>query len=77
MLARIGRGLLWGFAGYAIGAMLGYFLILQASSNVHDRAMEAGMTAAFVFGPVVGLIGFVVGMVRYKPGVPSDVERTT
>jgi hypothetical protein len=42
------------------------------SSNAHDRSVEAAMTGAFLFGPLVGLIGFVIGAARTVPRRPTD-----
>jgi len=50
--------------GCAVAAVAGYFLVSAMSSNRHDRAVEAAMTAAFVFGPVGALVGGVVGFFR-------------
>jgi hypothetical protein len=61
---RFGFGLLFGIVGYIIAAVASYFLILQLSSNMHDRSVEAGMTSAFFFGPIGALIAFVVGVIR-------------
>ena len=63
-MRRFGSGLLWAVAGYFIGAIAGYLLILQFSSNVHDRSVEAAMTSAFFAGPAVALVGLVAGLVR-------------
>jgi predicted cobalt transporter CbtA len=61
---RIATGLLWGIAGYAVAAIAGYFLVLQLSPNVHDRSVEAAMTAAFFIGPAGAVVAFAVGFVR-------------
>ena len=61
---RLGLGLLWGILGYLIAAMVGYVLIEQFSSNVHDRSVEAAMTGIFVVGPIGAVTGFVVGAMR-------------
>jgi hypothetical protein len=66
MLRRIGRGLLWGSAGYLGGAIATYFLTMSLSSNVHDRALEASMTGAFVVGPAAALAGFLIGFFRRR-----------
>ena len=66
MLRRIGFGLLWGFIAYLIGAFGGGYLLTLLSSNTHDKELEAAMTGAFVFGPIAGIVGFVVGFVRSK-----------
>lgn len=59
---------LWGLAyalpGYVLLALAGYFMISTLSSNSHDRSLEAAMTAAFVFGPIGAIVGFVIGFMR-------------
>ena len=52
-MKRFAIALLCGIAGYVIVAVASYVVIDHFSSNVHDRAMEAAMTSAFVFGPLV------------------------
>ncbi len=68
MLRRIGFGLLWGLVTYLIGAFGGGYLLTLLSSNTHDKELEAAMTGAFVFGPLAGIVGFVIGFVRSKQG---------
>ena len=63
-MRRFGIGLLRAVAGYFIGAVAGYFLILRFSPNVHDRSVEAAMTSAFFCGPAAALVAFVAGLVR-------------
>lgn len=63
-MKRLLRGLLWGVLGYLLGAFGGGLLIAQLSSNTHDVSVEAAMTGAFVTGPLVGLVGLIVGLVR-------------
>jgi hypothetical protein len=67
MLRRLLIALACAIAGYMLGAFGGGFLIDVLSSNRHDRGMEAAMSGAFVFGPVVAVIGFIVGLVVAKP----------
>jgi hypothetical protein len=71
---RFGFGLLFGIVGYIIAAVASYVLMLQFSSNTHDRSVEAGMTSAFFFGPIGALIAFVVGVIRggRRAAAPSD-----
>jgi hypothetical protein len=72
-MKRLGIGLLYGIGGYVLSAVAGYFLVLQLSSNSHDRDLEAAMTSAFVFGPIAGIVAFIVGVVRCgssQKGVP-------
>jgi hypothetical protein len=56
--------MLWAVGGYLVAAVASYFLILQLSSNVHDRSVEAAMTSAFFCGPAGAIAAFVVGAVR-------------
>lgn len=63
-MRRFGIGLLWALGGYPLGAFVGYLLIAWLSPNMHDRSVEAAMTAAFVFGPLGAVIAFVAGVVR-------------
>ena len=70
-MRRFGVGLLWAVAGYFLGAVAGYVLILRLSSNVHDRSVEAAMTSAFLFGPAAAVAAFVAGFVRSGKRRPS------
>jgi hypothetical protein len=63
-MKRFGIGLLYAIAAYVVFALIGYFLMLQLSSNTHDRGVEAAMTSAFVFGPIAGIIAFIAGIAR-------------
>jgi hypothetical protein len=71
MLKRIGIGMLWGFVGYVCGAFGGGWLVATLSSNTHDRELEAAMTGAFLFGPLVGLVAFAIGL--WRSGRPARV----
>ncbi len=53
-IARVAIGL---FAGYIAGAVLGYGAVEMFSGNVHDKDLEAAMTAAFATGPLGAVIG--------------------
>ena len=44
----------------------GGWLVTKLSSNMHDRSTEAAMTGAFVYGPALALIAFIVGFVRSR-----------
>ena len=63
-MRRFGIGVLWGVAGYVVGAVAGNFLVTAFSSNTHDRSVEAAMTAAFVLGPLAAVTAFVAGFLR-------------
>jgi hypothetical protein len=56
--------LAYALGGYLVTAVVGYVLLLQFSSNTHDRAVEAAMTSAFVLGPIGAIAAFVYGFVR-------------
>ncbi|MHC5540225.1 hypothetical protein ACYOEI_18555 [Singulisphaera rosea] len=64
-MRRLAFSLLGTVGGYLLGAVAGYFLVTQASSNTHDKPVEAAMTGAFVTGPlgaiVCGILGFLLG----------------
>jgi hypothetical protein len=68
LLRRLGIGLVCAVLSYPIGVVVGMILISQCSSNVHDRGMEAAMTGAFFSGPLAAVIGFVIGLVKARPG---------
>ena len=63
-MKRLGTALLYAIVADVVAALAGYLLVQQLSSNVHDRAVEAAMTGAFVVGPLGAIVGFVVGLVR-------------
>jgi hypothetical protein len=67
MGSRIVKGLVYAVVGYIVGAFGGGALVSVLSQNSHDRSVEAAMTGAFVTGPVVAVIGGIVGMLRRKP----------
>lgn len=51
-------------AGYLIGAVCGFAAIQAVSNNTHDKDIEAGMTGAFVTGPLVAVLAVAVWLVR-------------
>jgi hypothetical protein len=63
-MRRFGFGLLGAVAGYIVGAVAGYFLVLQFSSNGHDRSVEAAMTCIFVLGPLGAVVRLITGLIR-------------
>ena len=63
-MKRFGIALACSLLGYVAMALLGYVAIGQFSTNVHDRQLEAAMTAAFVAGPLGAVIGFIIGFMR-------------
>ena len=64
---RLAIGLLCGVLGYVAGAMGGGFLVSVLSSNTHDGSVEAAMTGAFFFGPLVAVVAAVAGFLRARP----------
>jgi hypothetical protein len=75
VIRRLLIGLVWAVPAYLAGAFGGGWLTWVLSSNQHDRDMEAGMTGAFFFGPLVAVIGFVVGLVRGGPRAAPSPDR--
>jgi len=67
-MQRFGLALVYAVCGYVLAAGIGYFVIQQFSSNVHDRDLEAAMTSAFVAGPIGAVVAFVIGFVRKGQG---------
>ncbi len=49
--------------GYLVGLFGGMVLVNTVSPNKHDKSMEAAMTSAFVIGPVVAILAFVITLV--------------
>jgi hypothetical protein len=50
--------------GYLIGAFGGEWPVATFSSNGHDRSVEAAMTGAFVYGPLLATLTFALALVR-------------
>ena len=63
-MRRLAFSLLGGILGYGLGACAGYALAARASSNTHDRPVEAAMTGAFVTGPLGAIVGGVMKATR-------------
>ncbi len=63
MIRRIVFALIGSVLGYISGACTGYFMIEGFSSNMHDRSVEAAMTGAFLTGPLVAAMAFIIGFV--------------
>ncbi len=58
-VARVALGL---FAGYALGALSGYAGVQAFSGNMHDKDLEAAMTAAFATGPLGAALGVAMAL---------------
>lgn len=61
-MRRLAIAVLSGLAGYLVAAVASYLLVLQFSSNPRDRELEAAMTAAFFYGPLVAALAFGLGL---------------
>jgi Na+/proline symporter len=71
-----GMALLLGVVGYLVSAGARHFLVQQFSSNVHDRSLEAAMTAALSFAPAGAIIGFVAGVMMGGRSRNAPTSRT-
>ena len=49
-------------AGFVVGAVFGWLSIALLSTNAHDISLEAEMTAFFFAGPLLAIIGCVLGI---------------
>lgn len=76
MLKRLGFGCLAGVVGYPIGVGAGMLLVHLISPNTHDKSLESAMTGFFVTGPLVAVIGSVVGAVLAGPRKDPDQEHS-
>ena len=61
-MKTFGIALLWAVGGYLVGAFGGGWLVTEFSSNMHDRSVEAAMSGAFFFGPVLAVAAFIAAM---------------
>jgi hypothetical protein len=68
-MKRFAIALAYAAAGYLVGALVGYFLVLGLSGNAHDRALEAAMMAAFVSGPIAALGFALYGAARGRRSI--------
>jgi hypothetical protein len=58
-VARVALGLVF---GYALGAALGFGAVHAFSVNIHDKNLEAIMTAAFATGPLGAALGVAAAL---------------
>ena len=69
-MKTFGLSVLAAIGGYLVGLFGGMLLIETLSSNTHDKSVEAAMTGAFVFGPLVAVVAVIVTLVfrsRHSP----------
>lgn len=57
---------LWMIPFYFVGLFGCLWLLPYISSNPHDSSLEAAITGAFVFGPLVSLAGFTAGFFFHR-----------
>ena len=62
-MKTFGLAVLAALGGYIIGLLSSMFLIETFSGNRHDRSLEAAMTGAFVFGPLMAVVAVIVILV--------------
>lgn len=65
-MKTFGLSLLAAIGGYLVGLFGGMLLIETFSSNTHDKSVEAAMTGAFVFGPLMAVIAVTVTLVFHS-----------
>lgn len=58
-MKTFGLSVLAAIGGYLVGLFGGMLLIETFSSNTHDKSLEAAMTGAFVFGPLVAMVAVI------------------
>jgi hypothetical protein len=69
-MKTFGLSVLAAIGGYFVGLFGGMVLIETFSSNTHDKSVEAAMTGAFVFGPLMAVVAVIMTLVfrsRHSP----------
>lgn len=77
-MRRVVIGFLGAVGGYLVGAFGGGWLVSVFSTNRHDRSLEAAMTGAFFWGPLVAVAGFIAAFSlsrRRDSELPHPEER--
>lgn len=69
MMRRLGIACAVAFAAYVGGAVAGGWLVARLTSNTHDASLEGVMTGAFLIGPLVSLLAFVITFAVTRPRV--------
>lgn len=69
MVRRLGLAFVVALAAYLGGAVAGGWLVATLTSNTHDASLEGVMTGAFVIGPLVSIVAFVITFVSTRPRV--------
>lgn len=68
-MRRLGIAVLVALAAYVGGAVAGGWLVTSLTSNTHDASLEGVMTGAFLIGPLVALLAFVITFAFTRPRV--------
>ena len=69
MVRRRGIACVVALAAYIGGAVAGGWLVASMTSNTHDASLEGVMTGAFIIGPLLSLVAFVIAFVSTRPRV--------
>ena len=67
MVRRLGIAFVVALAAYVGGAVAGGWLVASGTSNTHDASLEGVMTGAFLIGPLVSLLAFVITFSFTRP----------
>ncbi len=59
-MKTFGLAVLTAIGGYVAGLFGGMLLTELLSSNPHDKSVEAAMTGAFVYGPLMAVVAVIV-----------------
>jgi hypothetical protein len=72
MLRRIVIAVLFSIVGYLVGAFGGGWLV-SVLSHASDASVEGPMTGAFVTGPSLALLTFIITMIMKRPLRPEQL----
>jgi Mn2+/Fe2+ NRAMP family transporter len=74
-MKRFGVALLFAVVAYVAVAAASYLLVMELSSNRHDRELEAAMTSIFFYGPIGAVLAFIGGFVAFgRSGRPPRAD---
>lgn len=70
-MKTFGLAILAAIGGYLVGLFTGMLVIDAISSNAHDKSVEAAMTGAFVFGPLMAVAAVIALLIfRSRRSIP-------
>ncbi len=58
--------IVWSVAFYFVGLFGCLWILPSVSSNHHDASVEAAMTGAFFFGPLLAIVAFIAGFLFHR-----------